>query len=1320
MKKKYYVYLAIAIIFSLIFENNNKKFKSQSIPETATGFKLECPAPPNFSESIQPGNIHIADASDIDQNWYQGVMENIQQEEYNITYSDELDEFQSPNRANNIRFIYHKDGFTAKTRTNKIPKFDLNDKTIKQEDKEYETIDEWSVRFKIKNKEFGIENGKLAAAGNKANIENENVRIEYTNDEDGMRQDFIVKQKFSFEKKLQLNFDVSTKLKMIVTEDELSFRDKNGEDKMTYSSLKCWDANGKELSGYFESQNLTGKQFSICVNDEDAVYPVTIDPVSSTPIWTKEIDQPGANFGFSVSTAGDINGDGYSDVIIGAQKFDNGQTDEGRAYVYQGSPAGLLQTASWMAESNQEFAFFGWSVSSAGDVNGDGCSEVIVGAAFYTNGQTEEGKAFLYYGSLSGLSMTAGWVNEGNRPLANFGWSVSSAGDVNGDGFSDVIVGAENYNLPQTISQGKVFVYHGSPSGLSDSVNWTANIGLSSGFFGYSVSTAGDVNGDGFSDVIIGAYRWQSNPQVTPDEGKSFLYYGSLSGLSATAGWTAEGNQTAAYFGCSVSTAGDINGDNYSDVIIGANRWDNYHGKVFVYLGSSSGLALSAAWTAIGDTIENLGIRVSTAGDANGDGYSDIIIGAYSYSNGQFSEGRAYVYHGSEDGFSDTPDWKAESNQANAFFGWSVSSAGDVNGDGFSDVIIGAINYTNGQTDEGRVYVYKGTSSGLLTTPCWAQQIDQPDAGFGQSVSTAGDINVDGFSDVIIGAPGYDNGLLDAGRVFVYYGSEKGLSGSPAWFADGDVSSDDFGYSVAAAGDINKDNYPDIIIGAPHYGFGNQGRAFIYYGSSAGLPASPSLIIASTDGSWFGSCVSSAGDVNGDTYSDIIIGAPFLIHGAVYVHYGSHTGLSPTPNWSKVNMNNNQDLYGSSVSTAGDVNHDGFSDIIVGADEYEQGGIKVGAAYVYYGSGSGLSNVNWTVIGNQDIRGVGQSVSTAGDVNHDGCSDVIIGAFDYGGSQLTGRALVYHGSPSGLSPNLSWSSAGSQLDDHYGIVSTAGDVNGDGYSDVIIGAQKFSNGQMFEGAAYVFHGSQSGLSQSADWIVEGNQDGIYFGRSVSTAGDVNGDGYSDVIIGATVYVSGGSGNGYAFVYCGNSGIHPETKSLNLDVLIQGFYNPLTNLQVEDTVRVYLRKASPPYEYSDSAKLKLTVFGSGVFFYNHALENILYYLHVKHRNSIETWSKTTQTFNALSLAYDFTPSANKAYGDNMIQVDVSPIEFAMYGGDVNQDGTVDITDSELIDNDIYDYEAGYVATDLNGDNFVDTSDGAIVDNNVRNYVSVIRP
>ncbi|MBI2894492.1 MAG: FG-GAP repeat protein, partial [Deltaproteobacteria bacterium] len=358
--------------------------------------------------------------------------------------------------------------------------------------------------------------------------------------------------------------------------------ERTGENLLAYSRLAATDSEARALDAHIE---LEGRTVRLVVRDVGARYPVRIDPLATSPSWTAESNQTDAYFGWSVSTAGDVNGDGLDDVIVGACRYDNGQNNEGRAFVYHGSAAGLDAAAAWTDESAQASALFGYSVSTAGDVNGDGFDDVIVGARDYADGENNEGRAFVYHGSAAGLDAAAAWTAESDQANASFGYSVSTAGDVNGDGFDDVIVGAYGYGNGE-LAEGRAFVYHGSVGGLGAAAAWTAESDQVGARFGNSVSTAGDVNGDGFDDVIVGAYTYENGEA---DEGRAFVYHGSAAGLDAAAAWAVESDQASASFGYSVSTAGDVNGDGFDDVIVGAPWFYNgefSQGRTFVYHGS--------------------------------------------------------------------------------------------------------------------------------------------------------------------------------------------------------------------------------------------------------------------------------------------------------------------------------------------------------------------------------------------------------------------------------------------------------------------------------------------------------------------------------------------------------------------------------------------------------------------------------------------------------------------------------------------------------------------------------------------------------------
>lgn len=200
----------------------------------------------------------------------------------------------------------------------------------------------------------------------------------------------------------------------------------------------------------------------------------------------------------------------------------------------------------------------------------------------------------------------------------------------------------------------------------------------------------------------------------------------------------------------------------------------------------------------------------------------------------------------------------------------------------------------------------------------------------------------------------------------------------------------------------------------------------------------------------------------------------------------------------------------------------------------------------------------------------------------------------------------------------------------------------------------------------------------------------------------------DVMIMNGTYTGGGTINGnIAYI-------------LNLTVLIEGFYNQSTDTMVPDTIQVYLRNAVTPFAIVDSAKSVLNDSGTGTFIFNNISNGINYYLDIKHRNSIETWSKTYPSFASFFETYDFSNADTQAFGNNMAQVNTSPVKFAIYSGDVNQDGLVDIADIVECYNASSTFLTGYVSTDVNGDGLVDIADVVSSYNNSVNFVQVMRP
>jgi hypothetical protein len=1048
--------------------------------------------------------------------WFDTVMKNIEAEEYEFALNTKTNQYISPNRKQNLLFTYSNNGFSVKPLMTKIPLFNTADHSIKESEKKYRCVDDWTIGMTLEG--YGRDGnivsflGKNLTAGKRhASSTDGTLSIQYDNSEKGMRQDFAVNEKPAGDGNLKLLLHVNSELQFNTSGDGLAFHNDKNTVEMYYNELKIYDAHGNTIEGTFEK--VADASIEICVNDNAAAYPITIDPLSNSASWTKAGESSGNQFGYSVATAGDVNGDGYSDVIVGAPFY---SSSKGKAYVFYGSSTGLSTTASWTQIGETNSDEFGYSVSTAGDVNGDGYSDVIVGAFNYTSGSTNQGKAYVYYGGSTGLDTIASWTNLGAHSGDYFGRSVATAGDINGDGYSDVIVGADGYSS----NKGLAYVFQGSSGGLSTSASWAKTGENNTDEFGYSVSTAGDVNGDGYSDIIIGAYGYSSFA------GKAYVYNGSSSGVSTTASWSQVGENSSDEFGFSVSTAGDVNGDGFSDIIVGAFYYIYPHvkGKAYVYNGSSSGLITTASWTKTGGSnYDNFGYSVATAGDVNGDGYSDIIVGTPGYSNGT---GAVFVFNGSSTGLSTTASYTKLGEATYDNFGSTVATAGDINGDGYSDILVGDPGAPYPSL-YGKAYVFIGSAAGLSSSSSWTKNGENSGDSFGLSVALAGDVNGDGYSDVIVGAPGYSS---STGKVYVFNGSSTGLSTTASWTTIGENSGDTYGQSVSTAGDVNGDGYSDVIVGAP--GFSNvAGKAYVFQGSATGLSATTSWAqVGENSYDNYGYSVSTAGDVNGDGYSDVIVGAVNYIYpsgkGKAYVYNGGASGVSASASWSVIGEHNG-DNFGWSVATTGDVNGDGFSDIIVGA---YGNSTYAGKAYVFNGSAAGLSaTASWTKTGENSNDYFGYCIATAGDVNGDGYSDVIVGAYGY--SSSAGKAYLFNGSSSGLSTTASWTKTGENSGDEFSSsLSTAGDVNGDGYSDIIVGAYWYSSRT---GKAYVYHGNASGLDTSASWTQVGENSLDYFGHCVAAAGDVNGDGYSDVIVGAKTYPSLNS-YGKAYVYYGNA------------------------------------------------------------------------------------------------------------------------------------------------------------------------------------------
>ncbi len=548
-----------------------------------------------------------------------------------------MDLYQAPNRIHNFRVSFYPGKH----------KIELRDKKSYEHDWSYTIGLESYSKGPVLNKPRAHKS--IRADYRKLVSVHENVIIDYNNSEDGVRQNFLITNPPKGQEKLVLHLSInllnlSPQLNEGGTIIEF-YSVMNGDRVATYSDLNVFDNNGVKLnSSFVQSEN---GEFFIVVDDSNAAYPVLVDPLSRGDSVSGSSN---SEFGFSITSVTGSGGDDKG-ILIGAPKYDGGQTNEGSVYYFL-------------------------DLNLVGDIVGS----------------------------------TAAWSYESNSAYALLGYDVCGKGDFNDDDDYDIAVGAPGYSS----DTGRVYLWEADSHFASSPV--TIDGSVSNGKFGWSVSASGDVDNDGYDDLLLGAPLENGTNYYL---GTAYLFDGQSSGLVDTySSWsyTAPDDTTNGYgiFGAEVAIVASINNDSYGDVVVGAPDYNSNEGLVRVFNGSSSGPSSSVSQTLYGGSgSPRFGFSISGGGSVNNDSYNDIVIGAPQYSNGQSNEGGIFVFHGSTSGLSTSYDWKGESDQASAKLGHSVDLR-DWDEDTYYDVCAGAPYYDpTSVTNGGRAVVWNGSSSGI-------------------------------------------------------------------------------------------------------------------------------------------------------------------------------------------------------------------------------------------------------------------------------------------------------------------------------------------------------------------------------------------------------------------------------------------------------------------------------------------------------------------------------------------------------------------------------------------------------------------------------
>ncbi|MEM7297307.1 MAG: FG-GAP-like repeat-containing protein, partial [Bacteroidota bacterium] len=819
---------------------------------------------------------------------------------------------------------------------------------------------------------------------------------------------------------------------------------------------------------------------------------------------------------------------------------------------------------------------FGSSVTSIGDLNGDGIEDVIIGAS----GDGNEGAIWVLFLNENGSVNSSNKISNGRGNFSHtleegdrFGSSVTSLGDLNNDGIPDIAVGA-NARENMNDNSGSVWILFMNRDG---SVNNSQKVGNSQGnfsgtlkqgdAFGSSIVGLGDLDGDGTPDIAVGAPYDDDDGLAS---GAIWILFLNTDGTVKTQNkirLLESGQREMDLFGSSLTVLNDLNGDGILDIAIGSPGDDDggsNKGAVWIgFLNPSGNLidaqkisALEGGFSGLLNDDDGLGTSLDATEDLDGDGITDLIVGAIGSDDAQadgsnnagMNRGALWVLFLNQDGtvktvqkINETSGGFSGNLDNNDVFGSSVAVLGDLDGDSIIEVAVGAIGDDDNGPRRGAVWILSLNSDGTVNTE---QKISDSEGGFsnllnnndffGSAVATLSDLDGNGIAELAVGVPGDDDGGLNQGAVWILFmdidgkvKNKRKISALRGGFL-GELSQEDsFGASISSIGDLDGDGIPEIVVGSFGNGIRTQKKGTAW------------LIFLNTDGSV-------------RDFKDL-----------TSIDAGFAGVLQPGDN------------FGSSVSPVGDLNGDGVLELVISASGSDDGGDRRGAFWVLFMNSDGSIQSHQKISSTEggftgilmDGDSFGASATYISDIDGDGINEIAIGApQDNNGGQRKGAVwILFLNNDATIKKHYKLGAEQDALSllirdgDSFGSsLANIGDLDGDGIDEIAVGAVGDSNGgRGRQGAVWLISLNSDGstrttrkISNTDEGFLETLSEGDFFGQSVSPFTDLNNDGLVELVIGARGDDDGGSLGDMGF----DSGA-VWIIYLNLPATSQGFSNP---------------------------------------------------------------------------------------------------------------------------------------------------------------------